>query len=86
MLTVYQVVDTEQDLDELATKILAIEMDGLFWKREYKFIDIGYGIRNLQMGCVVEDKKIPSTEDIFDIIREWDDEVQSVDVISLQNA
>lgn len=37
---------------------MKIEMDGLFWKTEYKKEPIAYGIHKLVIGCVVEDDKI----------------------------
>ena len=58
-------------------------MDGLTWRSEYKQVEIAYGMKKLQMGCTVEDDKV-LTDDIFDKITEWEDEVQSVDVVSFQ--
>ena len=71
-------------MDELAKKILAIEMDGLQWRSEYKLVEIAYGMKKLQIGCTIEDDKIPSTDDIFDKILAWEDEVQSIDIVSFQ--
>ena len=48
----------ETDLDALAAKILAITMDGLVWKTEYKKEPVAYGIFKLIMGAVVEDDKV----------------------------
>lgn len=48
----------ETDLDALAAKILAIEMDGLFWKTEYKKEPIAYGVFKIIIGAVVEDDKV----------------------------
>jgi len=48
----------ETDLDELAKKILAIEMDGLAWKTEYKKEPIAYGVFKIVIGAVVEDLKV----------------------------
>jgi len=58
-------------------------MDGLLWKSQYKKIPVAFGINKLQMGCTVEDAKV-LTEDLFDKITVWEDEVQSVDVDQLQ--
>eukprot|EP00331_Platyophrya_macrostoma_P014127 CAMPEP_0176433410 /NCGR_PEP_ID=MMETSP0127-20121128/16004_1 /TAXON_ID=938130 /ORGANISM="Platyophrya macrostoma, Strain WH" /LENGTH=212 /DNA_ID=CAMNT_0017815829 /DNA_START=68 /DNA_END=706 /DNA_ORIENTATION=+ len=79
-----KVFEMEQNLDELAKKILAIEMPGLQWRTEYKLVEIAYGMKKLQMGCTIEDEKIPSTDDIFDQITAWEDEVQSIDIVSFQ--
>ena len=35
------------------------------------------------MGCVIEDNKV-LTDDIFDQILAWEDDVQSVDMTSMQ--
>ena len=50
--------ELETDLDKLASEILAIQMDGLVWKTEYKKEPIAFGIHKLVVGCVIEDEKI----------------------------
>lgn len=72
--------EAETDLDELAKKILAIEMDGLFWKTEYKKEPIAFGVNKIVIGCVVEDLKV-STDDLQEKIEAFEDEVQSVDIL-----
>ena len=52
------------NLDELAKKILALEIDGLVWNNQPKKLDVAFGIQKLQMGCVIEDDKV-LTDDIF---------------------
>mmetsp|Transcript_42252 Transcript_42252/g.30430 ORF Transcript_42252/g.30430 Transcript_42252/m.30430 type:complete len:123 (-) Transcript_42252:58-426(-) len=69
----------ETDLDELAKKILAIEMDGLLWKTQYKKEPIAYGINKLLIGATVEDEKV-STDDLQESIEAFEDYVQSVDI------
>lgn len=71
------------DLDGLAQKILALEIEGLTWNKEPKKLDVAYGIQKLQVGCVIEDDKV-LTDDIFDKITAWEDDVQSVDMVSMQ--
>jgi len=44
---------------------------------------VAFGIQKLQMGCVIEDEKV-LTDDIFDQILAWEDDVQSVDMTSMQ--
>jgi elongation factor 1-beta len=78
-----KVFEQEQDLDALAKKILELEMDGLQWRTEYKKIPVAFGMYKLQMGCTIEDDKV-LTDDIFDKITAWEDEVQSVDIASFQ--
>mmetsp|Transcript_26816 Transcript_26816/g.19289 ORF Transcript_26816/g.19289 Transcript_26816/m.19289 type:complete len:161 (+) Transcript_26816:772-1254(+) len=69
----------ETDLDDLAKKILAIEMDGLLWKTQYKKEPIAYGINKLLIGATVEDEKV-STDDLQEQIEAFEDLVQSVDI------
>lgn len=71
------------DLDGLAKKILALEIDGLVWNQEPKILEVAYGVQKLQVGCVIEDDKV-LTDDIFDKITAWEDDVQSVDMVSMQ--
>jgi elongation factor 1-beta len=73
--------DAETNLDELAQKIIAIEMDGLFWKSEYKKVPIAYGVEKIIIGAVVEDLKV-STDDLQEKIEAFEDEVQSVDILA----
>ena len=46
------------DLDYLAKRIIAITMDGLVWKTEYKKEPVAYGVFKLVIGAVVEDVKV----------------------------
>lgn len=78
-----KVYDIETDLDALAKKVLALEIDGLTWNNQPKKLDVAFGIQKLQMGCVIVDDKV-LTDDIFDKITAWEDEVQSVDMTSMQ--
>ncbi len=71
------------NLDELAKRILALVIDGLVWNNQPKKLDVAFGIQKLQIGCVIEDDKV-LTDDIFDQILAWEDDVQSVDVVSMQ--
>lgn len=71
------------DLESLAKKILALSIDGLVWNQEPKILDVAYGVQKLQVGCVIEDDKV-LTDDIFDQILAWEDDVQSVDMVSMQ--
>jgi len=79
-----KVFEVEQDLDALAKKIMEnITMDGLQWRTEYKKVPVAFGMNMLQMGCTIEDDKV-STDDLFEKIQAWEDEVQSVDIESFQ--
>jgi elongation factor 1-beta len=76
-----KVWEPEQDLDALAAKILKIEKEGLMWKTEYKLADVAFGVKKLVIGLVVEDEKV-SVDDIIDELESWEDDVQSVDIVS----
>jgi len=78
-----KVYEQEQDLDELAKRIFALEIEGLQWRTAYKKVPIAFGMQKLQLGCTIEDAKV-ATDDIFDKILAWEDEVQSVDIESFQ--
>lgn len=80
-LILYEVKPWEEDtdLDELAKKILAIEMDGLLWKTQYKKEPIAFGVNKLVIGATVEDEKV-STDDLQEKIEAFEDYVQSVDI------
>jgi len=74
-------VDDETDLQALGKRIIAIAMDGLFWKTEFKTAPIAYGIEKLIIGATIIDAKV-STDDVQELIEEMEDMVQSVDIQS----
>merc|ERR1712180_40374 len=55
--------DDETDLVEVEKMVRTIEMDGLVWGNA-KLVPLAYGIKKLQISCVVEDDKVGS--DILD--------------------
>jgi len=70
--------DDETDMVEVERLVRTIQMDGMVWGAS-KLVPVGYGIKKLQIICVVEDEKCGS--DILDEkISEFTDYVQSVDV------
>ena len=71
----------DTDLKALADKIIAIEMDGLFWKTEWKKEPVAYGVFKIVIGATVEDDKV-STDLVEEKIMEFEDEVQSVDIVA----
>ena len=71
----------EVDLTELANKIIGIEMDGLFWKTEWKKEPVAFGIFKIQIGATIEDDKV-STDLIEEKILEFEDHCQSVDIVA----
>ena len=71
----------ETDLEALANKILSIQMDGLFWKTEWKKEPVAYGVFKIQIGATVEDAKV-STDAVQEAIEAFEDDVQSVDIVA----
>ena len=58
--------------------VRSIVQDGLVWGAS-RFIPIAFGVKKLQIQCVVEDEKV-SIDDLSEKIAEFEDYVQSVDV------
>lgn len=79
-----KVYEEEFDLDALWEKIKAeVIVEGLVWNPNPKKIPVVGKIFKLQIGCVIEDDKV-ATDDIFDRITAWEDDVQSIDIVSFQ--
>lgn len=79
-----KVYEEEFDLDALWEKIQKeVVLEGLVWNPNPKKIPVVGKIFKLQIGCVIEDDKV-ATDDIFDRITAWEDDVQSIDVVSFQ--
>merc|ERR1711956_70525 len=70
--------DDETCMKELEDNIRTIEMDGLLWGTG-KLIAIGYGIKKLQITCVIEDDKV-MMDDLEDKVTGFEDFVQSMDI------
>ncbi|OTF71202.1 glutamyl-tRNA(Gln) amidotransferase subunit B, mitochondrial-like [Euroglyphus maynei] len=68
--------DDETDMKEVERLVRTIQMDGLVWA---KLAPLAYGIKKLQIVCVIEDEKV-SVEELSEKIGEFEDHVQSVDV------
>ncbi|KAJ1562579.1 threonyl-tRNA synthetase [Nowakowskiella sp. JEL0078] len=75
--------DDETDMVALESEVRAIEIEGLIWGSSklvyYCLVAVGYGIKKLQITCVVEDDKV-GIDDLSEKITEIEDFVQSVDV------
>lgn len=74
--------DDETDMAALEASVRSIEKDGLVWGLS-KLVPVGYGVRKLQITLVVEDDKI-SLDDLQEEIQEFEDYVQSSDVVAMQ--
>jgi len=72
--------DDETDMVELERQVRKIETDGLLWGAG-KLVAVGYGIKKLQICCVVEDDKV-GTDFLEEQITSLEDFVQSVDVVA----
>ncbi|XP_032549128.1 uncharacterized protein LOC116789419 isoform X1 [Chiroxiphia lanceolata] len=70
--------DDETDMAKLEECVRSIRMDGLLWGAS-KLVPVGYGIRKLQIQCVVEDEKV-GTDILEEEITKFEDYVQSVDI------
>lgn len=72
--------DDETPMAKLEECVRSIEMDGLLWGTG-KLVAIGYGIKKLQITCVIEDDKI-STDDLEENIVAFEDFIQSMDIVA----
>ncbi|XP_061909966.1 elongation factor 1-beta [Entelurus aequoreus] len=70
--------DDETDMAKLEECVRSIQMDGLLWGQS-KLLPVGYGIKKLQINCVVEDDKV-GTDILEEQITAFEDFVQSMDV------
>ncbi|KAM4602218.1 elongation factor 1-beta [Polymixia lowei] len=70
--------DDETDMVKLEECVRSIQMEGLLWGQS-KLVPVGYGIKKLQIGCVVEDDKV-GTDMLEEQITAFEDYVQSMDV------
>jgi len=73
--------DDETDMDKMLECCKTIQKDGLVWGA-HKLVPVGYGIKKLQVMCVVEDEKV-SIDELCEQIQEFEDYVQSVDISSM---
>lgn len=74
--------DDTTDMAEYATKLHAIEMDGLLWG-DFKMVPVAFGLKKLQQLLVIEDDKI-SGDDLEELLTAgWAEEyVQSIDIVA----
>ncbi|XP_068174964.1 elongation factor 1-delta-like isoform X4 [Antennarius striatus] len=70
--------DDETDMAKLEECVRSVQADGLLWGTS-KLVPVGYGIKKLQIACVVEDDKV-GTDLLEEEITKFEDLVQSVDV------
>lgn len=70
--------DDETDMAKMEECVRSIQMDGLVWGTS-KLVPVGYGIKKLQIQCVVEDDKV-GTDELEEEIIKFEDYVQSMDI------
>ncbi|RXM32294.1 Elongation factor 1-beta [Acipenser ruthenus] len=70
--------DDETDMAKLEACVRTIQMDGLLCGSS-KLVPVGYGIKKLQIQCVVEDDKV-GVDQLEELITAFEDLVQSMDV------
>lgn len=74
--------DDETDMAALEASVRSVDKDGLVWGAS-KLVPIGYGIRKLQINLVIEDDKI-GLDDLQEQLAEFEDYVQSTDIVAMQ--
>ena len=78
--------EQEQDLDALAKKIIStIKKDGLQWNTGYKLEEVAFGIKKLVIAFLAEDDKC-SVQEVQDELESWEDEIQSVEIVSFNKS
>ena len=76
-----KVWESETDLEALAAKIKAQEVDGLLWGA-HKLTPVAFGVKKLTIMFTIEDEKV-SSEDIEDLLaNNFEEEVQSMDIVA----
>lgn len=74
-------LESETDLDVMASRILELTGEGIHWKTEYKKEPVAFGIFKLVIGVTVEDEKV-SVDGLVERIEALDDMVQSVEIVA----
>jgi elongation factor 1-beta len=69
-------------MQALEVSVRSIKKDGLVWGAS-KLLPVGYGVNKLQISLVVEDEKV-SLQDLEEEIADFEDYVQSTDLVSNQ--
>ena len=63
--------DDETNMKEVERLVRTVEMDGLLWGSA-KLVPLAYGIKKLQIMCVIEDDKV-GTDDLEGAITAFED-------------
>jgi elongation factor 1-beta len=70
--------DDETDMVKMEECVRSVHADGLLWGAS-KLVPLAYGIKKLQICCVVEDDKV-GTDFLEEEITKFEDIIQSVDI------
>lgn len=74
--------DDETNMELLEKEVRSIAMDGLLWGIS-KLVPVAFGVKKLQIVCVVEDDKV-SIEELTEKLEAIEEYIQSVDVAAFQ--
>ena len=78
--------EADQDLEALAKKIIStIKKDGLSWNTGYKLEEVAFGVKKLIIAFLAEDDKC-SVQEIVDELESWENDIQSVEVVSFNKS
>jgi len=72
--------EADTDMAEIEKCVRSIKLDGLIWGAS-EFKPIAYGIKKLQISCVIEDSKV-SMDAVEELIIANEELVQSIDIVS----
>jgi len=71
--------DDETDMAEMEKNVRTVAQDGLLWGAS-KLVPLAFGIKKLQISCVIEDEKV-SVDDLQEkLTTDFEDYIQSVDI------
>lgn len=76
--------DDETDMAKLEECVRSVQADGLLWGTS-KLVPVGYGIKKLQIACVVEDDKV-GTDMLEEEITKFEDYVSTVQYTEQQRS
>ncbi len=74
--------EAEQDLKALHEKIKGLKIDGAMWGEACNLVPVAFGIKKLVLSVVIEDEKV-GLDDLTDAIEALEDDVQSVDITTM---
>ncbi|CAF3056391.1 unnamed protein product [Rotaria sp. Silwood2] len=76
--------DDETDIEAMEKAVRSVEADGLVWGQS-KLVPVAYGVKKLQIRCVVEDDKV-GTDFLEEKNCGFEDYAQSVDIVIFNKA